>query len=849
MATAFRSGTLGLIQHLFDRGTCTGLSDARLLERFVNDRDEAAFAALVARHGALVLNTCRAVLKDPNAADDAFQATFVLLFRKAGSIRGHDALGAWLHRVAYRTALRARADDARRRDAEKLAGELRVAGAPDHDDLGAVLHEEIERLPDRLRLPVVLCYLDGMTRDQAADHLRCSEGMVQGRLAKGRALLQRRLTRRGIALAVPPVTPAAIPESLVATAVRAATGATSAAVASSGWIPARFKAAMVLAIGLGIAAAGFACWSVDDSERPRATARPRPPDAQVKAPKAVPAMPVEGRVLDLEGRPVAGASVSVTDFESPLDGNLEVWIDELKRLGQKTSNRPVPIVSTDRRPVSSATTGPDGRFRIEGLSREGIATMSIAGPGIETSTVHIMTRDMPMFRAQVPMIVNGKNYGPVTIYHGARFDHVAARTRPIVGTVRDKDTGAPIPGVSITGNPNIPNSLTPTPGVEATTDAQGRYRLDGLPTSGGFKLYTNAPAGQPYVNFGFLSPAPKPGTEPFPFDLALKRGVLVHGRLTDKATGKPLRARVHYHAFADNLHLDEYPNFKRGSLDLYVFTHDDEGRFTIPALPGRGLITARTQFPTDYINGLGAEDIKGFDRRMMAFHTVPSYCHVGDKAALAEINPKPGTQEITLELRADPGRTIKGTIVDPAGRSIGGEVEIHRLDGFRILQHAAGDLGTFSFSGFTSGSNRLDFIDRRRKLAGALVLRGEETGDLTVKLQPWGTVIGRVVDEEGKPRNDVEVYGTIRERPDIERGSIATRSTVDARGRFRVEGLVPGIKYDASGHSASKAFGPILDGVQVGPGEVKDLGDITLPAWKPPGIKELGGNIFPIHRR
>ncbi len=185
MATAFRSGTLGLIQHLFDRGTCTGLSDARLLERFVTGRDEAAFAALVARHGALVLNTCRAVLKDPNAADDAFQATFVLLFRKAGSIRGRDSLGAWLHRVAYRTALQVRSDAACRRDAEQRAGELRLVETPDRDELGAVLHEEIERLPDRLRLPVVLCYLDGLTRDQAADHLRCTEGSVRGRLAKG----------------------------------------------------------------------------------------------------------------------------------------------------------------------------------------------------------------------------------------------------------------------------------------------------------------------------------------------------------------------------------------------------------------------------------------------------------------------------------------------------------------------------------------------------------------------------------------------------------------------------------------------------------------------------------------
>ena len=113
---------------------------------------------------------------------------------------------------------------------------------------------------------------------------------------------------------------------------------------------------------------------------------------------------------------------------------------------------------------------------------------------------------MPTFRVKDPMVADG----PMIIYYGARFDHVAAPTRPIVGTVRDKDTGAPIPGVQITGMPNIPNSLIPTPGVEATTDAQGRYRLDGLPVARGFKLFTEAP-GQPYVNGGFVCPGPSPG--------------------------------------------------------------------------------------------------------------------------------------------------------------------------------------------------------------------------------------------------------------------------------------------------------------------------------------------------
>ncbi len=570
MATAFRSGTLGLIRHLFESGTCTGLSDARLLERFVTNQDEAAFAALVARHGALVLNTCQAVLKDPNAADDVFQATFVLLFRKAGSIRGRDALGAWLHRVAYRTALEAQSAASRRRDVEKAAGVLRAAETRTPDDTAAILHEEIERLPDRFRFPIILCDLDGMTRDQAADYLGWTEGSVRGRLAKGRALLRRRLTRRGVTMAVPLVVPSGLPETLVATTLRAAAGdvpgSASALVlrASRGWLLARFLVAGVVLLTLGTVAAqlGAGLPTSEGSPRrlepriaqtpvavpkiqppPPVTAKPKAPQAKAAAPRTGPPV-VEGRILDLEGRPIAGASIQVKYVQSPPDGKFEAWIDEVKRLGKQPFGLPYVLMPSQgpsaqklaqfvlanlglrrKGPDLSATTGGDGRFRLENLPRDGVATASITGPGIETSEVYILTRAMPTFRVKNPIVADG----PMIVYYGAKFDHVAARTQPIVGTVRDKDTGASIPGVHITGMPNIPNSMIPTQGIEATTDAQGHYQIDGLSTARGFKLFTEAPAGQPYVNGGFISPAGEPKPGPFPFDITLKPGVLVRG--------------------------------------------------------------------------------------------------------------------------------------------------------------------------------------------------------------------------------------------------------------------------------------------------------------------------------
>jgi hypothetical protein len=436
--------------------------------------------------------------------------------------------------------------------------------------------------------------------------------------------------------------------------------------------------------------------------------------------------------------------------------------------------------------------------------------------------VYILTRDVPTIRVKKPDLVGV----PMLVYYGSRFDHVAASTRPITGTIRDKDTGAPIPGVRITGMPNIENSLIPTPAVEATSDAQGRYEVRGLPTSSGFKLFTQAPEGQPYVNFGFVSPASEPKPGPFRYDIALKRGVLVEGRLTDKASGAPVRGSVSYHALPGNPHLDEYPNFKRGSQETRVLSGLD-GRFAIPALPGRGLIAARAQ-DERYLHGQGADVIKDFDRQIGAFRSFPFYCPITDKHVFAEINPKPGTSDFSLELKVDPGRTVKGTIVGPDDQPIAGGVEIRTLDVFQMPQQTHVNSGSFAVSGLPSGPYRLDFIHVGRKLAGSLRLKGEEREDLTVKLQPWGSVVGRVVDEAGKPRTDVEIFSTIRARPDPERGDLITKPTVDAEGRFRIDGLVPGVKYDALGHSPSAGNGPILNGVEVGPGEVKDVGDVKL---------------------
>lgn len=178
-------------------------TDSELLERFGRRGDEAAFAALVARHGPMVLGVCRRVLRDAHDAEDAFQATFLLLVRKAGSLRQPDQLSPWLYGVAYRTAIKARACAARRRECERPVAVEPVAAAPAAGDmiwreLRPVLDEAVHRLPAKYRAPVVLCYLEGRTNVQAARQLGVPVGTVATRLARAREMLRRHLTRRGV---------------------------------------------------------------------------------------------------------------------------------------------------------------------------------------------------------------------------------------------------------------------------------------------------------------------------------------------------------------------------------------------------------------------------------------------------------------------------------------------------------------------------------------------------------------------------------------------------------------------------------------------------------------------------
>ncbi len=194
------------IATLFDVGTLAAMPDGPLLERFVAGRDGLAFEAIVARHGPMVLNVCRRVLPERSDVEDVFQATLLVLVRKAGTLRDRSRLGPWLYGVAYRVARRARSQAVARRSRERPesgepepAMESESAADLERRELLAVLDEELARLPEKYRAAVVLCDLEGRTYDEASRQLECPLGTLKSRLASGRDRLRHRLIRRGVA--------------------------------------------------------------------------------------------------------------------------------------------------------------------------------------------------------------------------------------------------------------------------------------------------------------------------------------------------------------------------------------------------------------------------------------------------------------------------------------------------------------------------------------------------------------------------------------------------------------------------------------------------------------------------
>jgi RNA polymerase sigma factor (sigma-70 family) len=941
MAVAGLGTALRHLRGLFGGGSVVALEDSQLLARFKLDGDEAAFEALIARHGPMVLTICRAVLRNEHDVEDAFQATFLVLARQAGSIRRPDTLGGWLHRVAYRASVQASAEAVRRRRKEAEAAMTRrdASGSVQESELTALLHEEIDRLPEAQRLPVVLCDLEGLSYEQAAEQLSWTVPTLRNRLAKARQRLKDRLSRHGMIAPAIVAAPASVPPALVRTTLSAATGASASAGASllaqsilKGMLMTRLKVISTAALAaLALASAGVIAAGRPDDPKPA-----RKPDAQDQAAKPAVDEPaglveVRGIVVDPNGKPVVGAKILATRREampeatSGPDGRFRLLVPPRDPLLRDSEYGPYPrlsalapgfglgwakdafktgpsgevtirlveegppvegrIIDLEGRPVAGARvqvrgvwvvdgvsfdewrvraksqgaaslseaqsgrtllgfsasieteTGPDGRFRLLGLGRDRVASLFVTGPTIAYTSLSVMTDDGPEIR---PSPRPNAAIPRPDVFHDRKFEAVAGPTRPIEGVVRDQDTGRPIEGLmvmaTIDRRPLAINASQVVNSNVARTDAEGRFRLLGMPAAPAYRLlFDHAPDSvRPYPCAFLGTPVGMPAVGPARVDVALKRGVVVRGRVTDKATGRPVMGHVDAHIFADNPALADFPNYAYPPNRNRPGT-DPDGRFELVTLPGQGLL-AFNAIRNDYLIAFGAEKIAGFEPERGVFPTRPPVCVAINYHTLAEVNLDPGAESATVDLQVDPGRSLELSVVDPDGRPVEGLKALGVAPMPSIEPQASSVVKVRALD--PTRPRRVYVYQLDRKLVGSTWLKGDEVGLLTVRLVPWGTIVGRVLDSEGnpvatQPANQVSTSLATPEDEGLTRPNPVTSPIrSDKDGRFRIEALVPGLRY-------SQTLGrfrndPGFKDVVVAPGEIKDLGDLKPPLSKKP---------------
>jgi protocatechuate 3,4-dioxygenase beta subunit len=562
-------------------------------------------------------------------------------------------------------------------------------------------------------------------------------------------------------------------------------------------------------------------------------------------------VPISGRIIDLEGHPVAGVMVNVVEVRVPAVGSLDGWIKAMEeRKDRPNFNAPVVVNAMDEQPrppgIPPVSTGADGKFLLKGIGRERIATLQVEGPTIEMKHIEVVTRSTRTIR--IPAPPNRQDGEAVTIY-GASFEHVAAPTRAIEGVVRDLDSGHPLAGILVHSERALSNRGEWR--VQAITDEQGRYRLLGLPRGKEGALLALSPVDIPdLVRKRAGSKVPRPEELPYlrarvtvpesrpdrtlSVDIRLKRGVWVTGRILDPSNGKPVRASVDYFAYDDNPHLEASPGFT-WSRSGPIHTGKDH-RFHLVAFPGPGVLAANVapgeKERSTYVMGAGLGRFK-HKRDDRSLPTQPFMIPPMNYQALAEIDPIPGTAALTRDLVLETGRSLTLKVLDPGGQPLSG-IQIAGLnDSGHYWTMNPPEVSTYTISGLKPGRKRLlSFLDMKRQLAGELVLDGHETTSQTVTLQPWGTLTGQVVDADGEPLGQGFLHDIREFRP------LSGYPQIGKDGRFRVEGLVPGKPYQFRvmllQSSGIQFRGVLVNELKLGPGEVRDLGEVVPQRRKSP---------------
>jgi hypothetical protein len=506
-------------------------------------------------------------------------------------------------------------------------------------------------------------------------------------------------------------------------------------------------------------------------------------------------------------------------------GNLDPWIEHWNMIANRTFPSPPrirrePIVL---RSIGAEALGLDkpvftdkeGRFQLSGFGQERVVELEMRGKGVATMHVRAITRKGQMKTSQ--------------FFTFAQVELIVQPGRTIEGTVRERRSKQPAAGVHVSCGQ-----------VRTTTDEKGRYRLEGVPKLAEREYTVLSFGGMYFASTRTVVDAP--GVEKIKFDFELDGAIMLAGNLTDAKTNQPIAGRVQYIAQADNPYLKDYPDFKGTGFVQAPGNAQQDGQFQLPIIPGKGwlCVTALDEkaYPQAVFENGDGILIKGVPDGLLTtrFH------------AIVPLDVDPNLKKpLKVEVSLQPGQPRHGRILDPEGKPLSGvrAVGLHPIsfmDDYFINSDPLKD-DRFIVHGINPRRERvLVFYHLDKKLGKVMHVPGAETGELKVKLAPMGSVQGRLIDDKTKKpmpgtRVTVEISRRLADYNDLpdellqeHKKHLLRVVMTDEDGRFNVDGLVPGLKYNLVCSDGELRPGVTIfshrEDIRIEPGKATDLGEL-----------------------
>lgn len=546
--------------------------------------------------------------------------------------------------------------------------------------------------------------------------------------------------------------------------------------------------------------------------------------------------PVRGRLIDLEGHPLVGVSVSVESILNPDPVEVSRAFERSSRdlFDQTLNDSDVPgswrLINRAEWQVlfPSIKTNENGEFSLRGLGRDQMATVSVSGERVAAERFYILGTEMETMR--LPHISHYPN-GAMDVFVGTHFSYAIGPAIPVSGTVSELKSGKPIANATVVverlfGREGLRSSVQlrlDTDHIRAITDEHGRYQLDGIPPGEAHVLMVIPPKTEPWLVAEqelSLNSAQANAT----VNLQVFRGVWIEGKVTDAQTGEPIRGIVNYFPFRKNPDLSRFGIGNSENEQRFVI--DELGQYRVPALPGPGVVAATSSGEKLYPAAAGADKIEGYDVKSGRLPSV-MMSSIYNFHQISFVEPSVGADSYPLDITLSSGVTFHGCVVAPDGSPVANvevQGQVLRYPGSRKLKD-----DKFSVVDYSEEHPRdLFFSSLNESLVAYLHLEGkapEELEELKVQLQPAVTVRGRVIDtQKDEPAAGFHLYS---ESSKLGKFLIVFKQT-DDHGRFELTGLLAGNSYKIDAyHHTGRRRGFTIDLTNAKPGDVIELGDVT----------------------